>query len=81
MLEKAEKGLGGTLVPVVAHILVGKGVSQSIIEGSQLRVSTIERTIIDAVVYTKDIGGAGEALLWTRAAMSKSIDYIESDRF
>ncbi|MHB1868450.1 MAG: type IV toxin-antitoxin system AbiEi family antitoxin domain-containing protein [Nitrososphaerales archaeon] len=82
MLKKAENDLGGTIVPVVTRTstVIDKGVSQSIVEGSQLMVSTIERTIIDAVVYTKEIGGAGEALLWTKAAMSKSIDYIEFEQ-
>lgn len=82
MLKKAEKDLGGTLAPVVARTspIVDKGVSQSILEGAQLPVSTIERTIIDAVVYTEEIGGAGEALLWTKAALSKSIDYNELDQ-
>jgi len=79
MLGKAEKDLGGTLAPVVAHTTeVGRGMSQSIIEGSQLPVSTSERTLVDSVLYTKEIGGAGEALLWTRAGMSRSsIDYNE----
>ena len=82
LLKKAEKDLGGLLVPVVARTstIVDTGVSQSIIEGSQLPVSTIERTIIDSVVYTEEIGGAGEALLWTRATMSKSIDYTELEK-
>ena len=82
MLKKVEKDLGGTLVPVVTRTstVVDKGLSQSIIDGSQLPVSTIERTIIDAVIYTKEIGGAGEALLWTRRALSKSIDYVELEQ-
>ena len=82
MLKKVEKDLGGTLVPVVSRTsaVVYKGVSQSIVEGSQLPVSTIERTIIDSLLYTKEIGGAGEALLWTKAAMSKSIDYTELEQ-
>lgn len=78
MLNKFEKELGGTLVPVLSRIEgVDKGVSQSIIEGSQLPISIIERTIVDAVIYTKEIGGAGEALIWARAALSKPIDYTE----
>ena len=78
MLNKFEKELGGTLVPVLSRIEgVDKGVSQSIIEGSQLPISTIERTVVDAVIYTKEIGGAGEALIWARAALNKPIDYTE----
>ncbi len=82
MLKKAEKDLGGTLTPVVARTgpTIGKGVSQAILDGSQLPISTIERTIIDSVVYTEEIGGAGEALLWIRAALSKPTDYNEFDR-
>ncbi|MCL5068229.1 MAG: hypothetical protein M1368_07745 [Thaumarchaeota archaeon] len=78
MLNKFEKELGGTLVPVLSRTeRTDKGVSQSIIEGSQLPISTIERTIVDAVIYTKEIGGAGEALIWARAALNKPIDYTE----
>ena len=78
MLERFEKELGETLVPVLSRPeRVDKGVSQSIIEGSQLPISTIERTVIDATIYTKEIGGAGEALIWARSAFSKSIDYAE----
>ncbi len=82
MLKKAEKDLGGILMAVVARTgpTIGKGVSQAILDGSQLPISTIERTIIDSVVYTEEIGGAGEALLWVRAALSKPIDYNEFDR-
>ena len=68
MLKTFEKVLSGTLLPVLSRTgRVDKGVSQSIVEGSQLPISTIERTIIDSVTYTKEIGGAGEALIWTRA--------------
>ena len=78
MLTKFEKELGGTLVPVLSRTeRTDKGVSQSIIEGSQLPISTIERTIVDAVIYTKEIGGAGEALIWASAALNKPIAYTE----
>ncbi|MHB2035122.1 MAG: type IV toxin-antitoxin system AbiEi family antitoxin domain-containing protein [Nitrososphaerales archaeon] len=81
MLKKFEKVLSGTLLPVLSRTgKVDKGVSQSIVEGSQLPISTIERTIIDSVAYTKEIGGAGESLIWTRAALSKSIDYSEFEQ-
>jgi predicted transcriptional regulator of viral defense system len=81
MLKKFEKELGGTLVPVLSRTgSVDKGVSQSIIEGSQLPISTIERTVVDAVIYTTEIGSAGEALIWARAALSKSIDYAELEQ-
>ncbi|HZW56276.1 MAG TPA: type IV toxin-antitoxin system AbiEi family antitoxin [Nitrososphaerales archaeon] len=81
MLNRFEKELGGTLVPVLSRAgMSDKGVSQSIFEGSQLPISTIERTIVDTVIYTKEIGGAGEALTWARAALSKSIDYAELEQ-
>lgn len=82
LLRKAEKELGGTLTPIVARTspVVAKGVSQAILDGAQLPISTIERTIVDAVIYTEEIGGAGEALLWTKAALNKSIEYNELDR-
>lgn len=81
MLKKFEQELGGTLVPVLSRAgKEQKGISQSIVEGSQLPISTIERTIVDAVIYTNEIGGAGEALLWTRAVLSKVIDYTELEQ-
>ncbi len=82
LMLNSEKDLGGILMAVVARTgpTIGKGVSQAILDGSQLPISTIERTIIDSVVYTEEIGGAGEALLWVRAALSKPIDYNEFDR-
>ncbi len=82
LLKKAEKDLGGILVPVPARVglITGKGVSQAILDGAQLPISTIERTLVDAVLYTGEIGGAGEALLWARAALGKSIDYDELGR-
>jgi predicted transcriptional regulator of viral defense system len=82
MLKEAEKDVGGILTPVVGRTgsTIGRGVSQAILDGSQLPISTIERTIIDSVVYTKEIGGAGEALRWIKAALSKPIDYDEFDR-
>ncbi len=80
LLKKAEKDLGGTLTPVAARSgsIMEKGVSQAILDGAQLPISTIERTIVDAVIHTEEIGGAGEALLWTKAALSKSLDQRRS---
>ena len=82
MLKRVEEDLGGRLTPIVAHTgsVLDKGVSQAIVDGAQLPVSTLERTIIDSVIYTEEIGGAGEALLWTRAALNKDIDYHEFNR-
>jgi predicted transcriptional regulator of viral defense system len=81
MLNEFEMELGGILVPVLSRTgRVDKGFSQSIIDGSQLPVSTLERTLVNAIIYTKEIGGAGEALLWARAASSKSIDYAEFEQ-
>ena len=62
-----------------AHGKVDKGISQSIVEGSQLPISTIERTIIDSVTYTKE-SAVGDAPSWTRATLSKSIDYSEFEQ-
>jgi len=81
MTNKAEGELGGVLSPVTARIPIGTGLSQAILDGTQLSVSTVERTIIDSGVYTKEIGGAGEALLWTKTALGKkSMDLIELER-
>jgi predicted transcriptional regulator of viral defense system len=82
LLKKAEKDLGGTLTPVAARSgsIIEKGVSQAILEGAQLPISTIEQTLVDAVLYTEEIGGAGEALLWTKGALNKSVDHDELGR-
>ncbi len=82
LLTRAEGDLGGILVPVAARdgLITSKGVSQAVLEGAQLPISTVERTLVDAVLYTEEIGGAGEALLWARAALSKPIDYEELGR-
>jgi predicted transcriptional regulator of viral defense system len=82
LLKRAERDLGGILVPVAARdgLITSKGVSQAVLEGAQLPISTVERTLVDAVLYTGEIGGAGEALLWAKAALSKPIDYEELDR-
>ncbi len=82
LLKRAERDLGGILVPVTTRegSITSKGVSQAVLEGAQLPISTVERTLVDAVLYTEEIGGAGEALLWAKAALSKSIDYEELGR-
>ena len=82
LLKKAERDLGGTLTPVAARSgsIIERGLSQAILDGAQLPISTIEQTLVDAVLYTEEIGGAGEALLWAKAALSKSVDYDELDR-
>jgi predicted transcriptional regulator of viral defense system len=81
MLKKFEKELGGILVPVISRTeRADMGLSQSIIDGSQLLVSTLERTIVDSVIYTKEIGGSGEALLWARSVFGKSINYAELEQ-
>jgi predicted transcriptional regulator of viral defense system len=82
MLDRFEEVLGGSLTPL--HVRAGSalesGVSQTILEGVQLPVSTVERTIVDAVVYTNEIGGAGEALLWAKSALGKDVQFDELDR-
>jgi len=72
MLEKKENRIGGILVPVKSRMSRNtvSEVSQAILEGSQLPISGIERTLIDATIYTEDIGDVGEALLWFRSALS-----------
>ena len=82
MLKRVEDDLGGSLTPVVTRTgtVLDKGVSQAIVDGAQLPVSTLERTIIDSMVYTEEIGGASEALLWAKAALNKGINHDEFDR-
>lgn len=77
MLKGVEGHLGGSLTPVVARTgsVLDKGLSQAIVDGAQLPVSTLEKTIIDSVTYTEEIGGVGEALLWVKVALNKDIDY------
>jgi len=81
MLEKKENVMGGILVPVKSRMSrnIISGISQTILEGSQLPISGIERTLIDATIYTEEIGAVGEALLWFRSALSsqQSFNIIE----
>ena len=78
MLEKYQRELGGRLLPVAARSgLVKAGVSQTILGGAQLPASTLERTVVDSVVYTDRVGGVAEALLWARTAVNKPADYNE----
>ncbi len=63
--------MGGELIPIKTRTpskLVGT--SQVIMEGTQMPVSTRERTVIDAVIYTEEVGGAGEAVTWVRNAFT-----------
>jgi len=79
MLDGYEDAIGGSLtpLPVRSGSALDRGVSQAIMEGVQLPVSTLERTIVDAVTYTEEIGGASEALLWVKSALSKDLQYNE----
>ncbi|MBX8638430.1 MAG: hypothetical protein KIY11_08775 [Thermoplasmata archaeon] len=82
MLKNEEENLGGELIPVVSNIspLLVRGVSHATIEGTQIPVSTLERTIIDSVIYTEKIGGAGEALTWAKFALNRGVDFNELSR-
>lgn len=80
MLKKYDKELGGIIVPVVSWADAGSGSSQTIVDGAQLPVSILERTIVDSVIYTKQIGGSGEAILWAMSALTKITDYYEFER-
>jgi len=72
MLENKESTIGGVLAPIKSHTPKNmiSGISQAVLEGSQLPISGIERTLIDATIYTEEVGGAGEALLWFKTVLS-----------
>lgn len=83
MLEGAEAELGGTMAPVNSRTPreMTMGTSQAVLDGTQLLLSTTERTVIDATLYTREIGGAGEALLWTRTAFAANlVDFQQFQR-
>jgi len=66
--------LGGTIRPIKCKAPSGLeiGTTQTLLDGSQVLLSTVERTILDSVIYTEEIGGAGEALSWTRVAFASN---------
>lgn len=88
MLEKHHRILGGFVVPVTTQIKRGKrfeqGLSQSIVDGAQVFVSTAERTLVDSTIYTSAIGGAGESLTWAKAYLGMfqagKADFLELEK-
>ncbi len=71
-----QSDLGGVLVPVkmrTSHSPIGT--SQVIMEGTQLRMSTRELTLIDAAIYTEETGGAGQALAWMKNALALHVGF------
>ena len=49
------------------------GITKKVLDVTELPISNVERTIIDSVAYTDEIGGADEALRWTRVAVNAGL--------
>ncbi len=80
MLRNKER-LGGELRPIKSKIpaIVDDGITQKVIDETQLQISSVEATLIDGMTYTDAIGGADEILHWMRTAVSANL--LNSDEF
>lgn len=74
MLGNKER-LGGELRPIKSKVpaIVDDGITQKVIDETQLPISTVEATLIDGMTYTDEIGGADEILHWMRTAVSANL--------
>jgi len=77
----SREALGGELKPIKSKItaIVDEGVTQKVIDETQLPISTVEATLIDAITYSDEIGGADEVLRWMRTALSANL--VNPDEF
>ena len=82
MPKKLEDNIGGEIMPVISVIPSNPDIGTSVatVDGVQIRLSTAERTLVDSVIYTETMGGAGEALLWLKTGMNKGISYVDLSR-
>ena len=82
MLNKLEDNIGGEIMPVISVIPSNPDIGTSVatVDGVQIKLSTAERTLVDSVIYTETMGGAGEALLWLKTGMNKGISYVDLSR-
>lgn len=67
--------LGGELRPIKSKVetIVNDGITQKVIDETQLPISTVEATLIDGITHTDEIGGADEILRWMRTALSANL--------
>jgi len=67
--------LGGELKPIKSKVetIVDDGITQKVIDETQLPISTVEATLIDGITHTDEIGGADEILRWMRTALSANL--------
>ena len=84
MLEGKESTLGGVIAPVTSRTgnISKLETTQAMFEGIQLPISTKEKTIVDAMVYTDEIGGIGDATAWVRTSLGTTalINWEELER-
>ena len=82
MLKKLEDDIGGGIVPVISVIPSSSDIGTYVatVDGVQIRLSTAERTLVDSVIYTETMGGAGEALLWLKTGINKGLSYVDLSR-
>ena len=61
MLKTLENDIGGEIMPVISAIPSNPDIGTSVatVDGVQIKLSTAERTLIDSVIYTETVGGAG----------------------
>ena len=80
MLGKIEK-LGGELRPIKSKVstIAYDGVTQKLIEETQLHISTVERTLLDGLMFPDEIGGADEILRWIKTALGANL--LDLDKF
>ncbi len=78
---RSRKKLGGELKPVKSKTpaIADEAITRKVIDETQLPVSTVEATLIDAVTYSNEIGGADEVLRWMRTGLSGTL--VNPDEF
>jgi len=67
--------MGGEIKPIRSKLLeIGDdGITQKVVDETQLPISTVEATLIDGMTYTDEIGGADEILRWLRTALAANL--------
>lgn len=74
MLNRNEN-LGAELRPIKAKTRdeFDIGITRKVLDVTELPISNIERTIVDGVAYTEEIGGPDEILRWARVAANAGL--------
>src|SRR2546426_5841891 len=75
LMLSRKKRLGGEIRPIKskASAIFDGGITQKVIDETQLPISTLEATLLDGVMYAEEIGGADEILRWMKTALSSSL--------